>query len=162
MRYSQRGETRPAITAPRSAPSVVTTSSAMPSLRLVSRSRMYADAEALLVAITATMLAPMANRIGMPSRSVNTGTMMMPPPNPRIAPPIPAPTETRKIAKNTRLSRARRRYGEADSIRARALLWRAGRDAADAGEEARMMTHARRVAGRATPGAGVDEVWDPG
>ena len=87
----------------------------------------FADAEPLLVAITATMLAPMANRIGIPSRSVNTGTMMTPPPNPRIAPPMPATTETRKTAKNTGFSRALGRYGEADSMRARALLRRARR-----------------------------------
>ena len=112
---------------------MVTTSSAIPILRLVSRSRIYADALAPLVAITATMLAPMANRIGMPSSSVSTGTMMMPPPNPRIAPPIPATTETRKTAKNTGFSRAPHdRYGEADSMRARALLWRPEMDAADA------------------------------
>ena len=84
-------------TAPTIAPVVDPISRNIPIRRLVMWSRTYAAAEPLDVAITETMLAPIAYWIGTPKRSVSAGTTRMPPPTPTSAPISPATTDTRSI-----------------------------------------------------------------
>lgn len=78
-----------AIVAPITAPGTVNISRYIPILTLERRSRTYADAEPLEVAIVDIMLAAIAYLIGIPIR-VSTGMRMIPPPIPVIAPNIPA------------------------------------------------------------------------
>ena len=75
------------------APVVVPSSSSMATRRLVRRSRTYAAAAPLEVAITDTMEAPMAYRMSMWYSRVSTGTTTMPPPSPTSEPKKPATTE---------------------------------------------------------------------
>ena len=56
------------------------------------RSRTYAAAAPLEVAMTETMEAPMAKRMSMPKSRVSAGTTMMPPPSPSSEPSSPAPS----------------------------------------------------------------------
>jgi hypothetical protein len=63
----------------------------------VIRSRTYAAAAPELVAMTLTMLAPIASRMSTPNRMVRAGITRMPPPTPASAPITPARTETEKI-----------------------------------------------------------------
>ncbi len=85
--------------APVSAPVIVNISRNMPILRFVIRSRTYADAAPLEVAITETALIAIARLMSTPSR-VSTGTRTTPPPMPLIAPTKPAVTETAKTTPN--------------------------------------------------------------
>ena len=67
----------------------------MPTLRFVSRSRTYADAAPLDVAITETMLIAIACFTSRPTY-VSTGTSTTPPPMPLMDPTNPATIATRR------------------------------------------------------------------
>lgn len=85
------------LTAPITAPIVDPISKNIPILRFVILSRTYAEAEPLDVAITETMLAPMAYWMGTPKINVRAGTTRIPPPTPTRAPIRPATTEIRSM-----------------------------------------------------------------
>ena len=70
---------------------VVEISSTNPNLTLARRSRTYVEAPAVDVATTATLLVPMAVRLGKWKINISAGTMNTPPPSPNNAPSIPAP-----------------------------------------------------------------------
>ena len=81
---------RPARRPPSSAPSVLAISKRNARLTSALRPGRETLATAADVAMTPIRLAPTATRIGNPNRRVNAGTRKMPPPNPSIAPNIPA------------------------------------------------------------------------
>ena len=90
--YSNLDEKIPAIRAPTTPPAVVNISSNIPTLILLTWSFTNAIAEPLLVAITATILAPIAYFISIPNKIVNAGVIIIPPPNPTKEPRNPART----------------------------------------------------------------------
>ena len=91
---------RPARRLPSSAPSVLAISSRSARLTSALRPGREMLATAADVAMTPIRLAPTATRIGSPNRRVSAGTKKMPPPNPSIAPNIPATIPMPANAKN--------------------------------------------------------------
>jgi hypothetical protein len=75
------------------APEVVPNSRNIATRRFASRSRTYAAAAPLDVAITEMIDAPMASRMSMCNSSVSAGTTIIPPPSPSSDPRNPAPNE---------------------------------------------------------------------
>ena len=88
--YNTFEEKIPAINAPTIPPAVVNISRSIPTLILLTWSLTNAIAEPLLVAITATILAPIAYFISIPNKIVKAGVIIIPPPIPTSDPKNPA------------------------------------------------------------------------
>ena len=88
--YNTFEEKIPAINAPTIPPAVVNISRSIPTLILLTWSLTNAIADPLLVAITATILAPIAYFISIPNKIVKAGVIIIPPPIPTSDPKNPA------------------------------------------------------------------------
>ena len=92
----------PATYAPVIAPSTVPISRNIATRRLARRSRTYAAAAPLEVAMTEMIDAPMASRMSTPRSRVSAGTTIIPPPKPSSEPRTPAMKEMATTSRTKR------------------------------------------------------------